>query len=187
MADITRSDFMKGCAAGLCSCAAMLVAPLPANAETTNPEAEWLREQLNGVRIRYAKLVEVLDHELNQDQKQKVFQGLGHQCVQLFRDQTIDKYKGNIDGFLQSIQAPGGWVAKVDYDKAAGTIRIEDKANKCTCPMVRNDLTPSLQCICTLTWQKETYSGILGRPVEATLEESILRGGKRCVFLIKIL
>lgn len=165
----------------------MAVVPQAAAAEPGNPEAEWLKGELDGVRIRYAKLVNILDATLDDAQKKKVFDGLGRQCAEMFRSQTIDKYKGNIDGFLQSLQTPGGWVEKVEYDKAAGTIRIQDKASKCTCPLVKNGLTPSLQCLCTLAWQRETYSGILGRPVEAELEESILRGSKRCVFRIKIM
>jgi predicted hydrocarbon binding protein len=37
-----------------------------------------------------------------------------------------------------------------------------------------------------LGWQKQTYSAILGKPVEAELEESILRGSGRCVFRIQV-
>jgi hypothetical protein len=51
---------------------------------------------------------------------------------------------------------------------------------------VKPGVTPPDFCNCTLGWQKEAYSAILGRPVEAELEESILRGGSRCVFRIRI-
>jgi hypothetical protein len=78
-------------------------------------------------------------------------------------------------------------VEKAEYDDAKGTIRIVDKSPTCTCPLVRQNLTPPSFCDCTLGWQKEAYSAVVGRPVEATLEESILRGGKKCVFRIQIL
>jgi len=38
-----------------------------------------------------------------------------------------------------------------------------------------------------LGWQVEAYSTILERPVTAELEESILRGGKRCVYRITVI
>jgi hypothetical protein len=37
-----------------------------------------------------------------------------------------------------------------------------------------------------LGWQKQTYSAILGKPVEAELEQSLLRGGSRCVYRIQV-
>jgi hypothetical protein len=182
LAPLTRNEFMKCCAGGLCSCLAV-----PALAQTAteakNPEAEWLKEQIQAIRIRYAKLVGILDRELDPQQKEKVFLGLGRECADQFRAKTIDKYKGDLDGFLKSIQGPDGWVAKVET--GPDFIRITDRSSRCTCPMVDSALTPPLQCTCTLAWQKTTYSAILCRPVEAELEESILRGGKRCVFRIK--
>jgi len=184
MTAVTRSEFMKCCVAGLCSCAAIAVVPEASAQQGTNPEADWLRSQTDAMRIRYAKLVNVLDQELNEEQKAKVFESMGRECARQFRSITFDKYKGDIDGFLKSIQRPDGWVEKVEYDKEAGIIRIFDRAGKCTCPLVKAGVTPAVQCKCTLGWQKETYSAILGRPVEAEVEESILRGGKRCVFRI---
>jgi len=185
MPEITRSEFMKCCTAGLCSCAAMAIVPEAAAAEPGNPEAEWLKSQVEAMKIRYAKLAGILDQELGEPQKTRVFETLGRECARQYRSLTFDKYKGDIDGFLNSIQRPDGWVEKVEYDKQAGTIRIIDRSGKCSCPLVKAGLTPDVQCKCTLGWQKETYSEILGHPVEAEVEESILRGGKRCVFRIK--
>jgi predicted hydrocarbon binding protein len=177
---------MRCCVTGLCSCAAMAVVPETAIATSGDPEAEWLKEQVDAVRIRYAKLATLLDDKLQEPQKTEIFEDLGRECARQFRNITFDKYKGDIDGFLQSIQQQKGWVEKVEYDKSAGTIRIIDRAGKCTCPLVKTGVTPAVQCKCTLGWQKETYSAILGRPVKAEVEESILRGGKRCVFRIQI-
>ena len=36
-------------------------------------------------------------------------------------------------------------------------------------------------------WREAAYSTILGRPVGAKLEESILRGEKKCIYLIKVI
>ena len=72
------------------------------------------------------------------------------------------------------------------YDEAKGTIRIVDKGPGCSCPMVKEGVTPPSFCDCTLGWQVEAYSTILGRPVTAELEESVLRGGKKCIYRIKV-
>ncbi len=89
-------------------------------------------------------------------------------------------------GFLTAIQLPSGWVEKTEYNEATGTIRIFDRSKTCTCTLVDEKFTPSDQCECILGWQKETYSRILGKPVDAVLEESILRGSTRCVFRIQV-
>lgn len=187
MKDITRTEFMRSCMTGVCSCAAMVVLPEHAMAQSgDDPEKNWLKEQADAMRFRYAKLLAILDRNLTEEQKTEVFESLGRECARAFRDTTFDKYKNDIEGFLHSIQQPDGWVERVEFDKEAGTIRITDRSSKCTCPLVKATGTPDLQCRCTLGWQKETYSAILSRPVKAELEESILRGGKRCVFRITI-
>ncbi len=96
-----------------------------------------------------------------------------------------NKYKGDVEGFLAELR--GQWVEKAEYDAAKGTIRIVDRSRACSCPLVKQGLTPADFCDCSLGWQKEVYSVVAGRPVEATIEESLLRGGKRCVFRISIL
>ncbi|HWR36227.1 MAG TPA: hypothetical protein VN622_10195 [Clostridia bacterium] len=188
MKTMNRSEFMKCCTLGMCSCVATLAfsAPQAAVAQANNPEADRLKSQLEAVRIRYAKLVSVLDESLDEPTRKKILESLGRECAKQFGSETFEKYRGDIKGFLKSIQEPGKWVEKAEFDEAAGSIRIIDKAQKCSCPLVEKGLTPSSQCDCTLGWQKETYSAILGKPVEAEVEESILRGGQRCVFRIKV-
>ena len=63
------------------------------------------------------------------------------------------------------------WAEKTEYNERTGTIRIVARSKNCTCALVEKGLTPSDQCECTLGWQKQTYSAILGKPVEAELEE----------------
>jgi hypothetical protein len=53
--------------------------------------------------------------------------------------------------------------------------------------MVKEGVTPPSFCDCTLGWQEAAYSTILGRPVRAELEESILRGGKKCIYRIRVI
>jgi hypothetical protein len=106
------------------------------------------------------------------DTRKRILDNLGRECAWQFRERTFAKYKGDIHGFLKSIQGPEGWVEKVEYDEQAGTIRIFDRSPICTCPLVKEGLTSVEQCDCSLGWQRETYSAILGRPVDAVVEKS---------------
>jgi len=180
---MTRTDFMK-CTLRMCSCAALAFSPqASAQAESGNVEVDELKWKLDASRQRFAILVGILDENLDETTRKKIFESLGRQCAKQYSD-LIERYQGNIDGFLDEIRKR--WVEKAEYDKETGRIRITDRSKTCTCPLVDQSLTPQDFCDCTLGWQKETYSAILGKPVDAELEESILRGGSRCVFRIQV-
>ena len=181
--EVTRNVFLKCCAAG---CAALL-SPEPVAAEASTPDLEKLQWQLEASRVRYAKLIGILEQNLDEATRKKFLESLGRECARQFRSRTFDKYKGDLPGFLKSVVEPSGWVEKTEYDEKAGIIRIFDRSKHCTCPLVKEGLTSGAQCDCTLGWQRETYSAILGRPVDAVLEESILRGGKQCIFRMTVL
>jgi hypothetical protein len=187
MLEMTRSEFFKGCVMGFCACAAPVAVGAQSGSVPANPDAERLKGQLEAARIRYGLLVHTLDDKLDEAKKREILDALGRECARQYRAMTFEKYKGDIDGFLRFVQSPDGWVEKAEYDKAAGVIRIVDRSKRCTCPLVQKGVTPALQCQCTLGWQRETYAAILGQPVDAELEESILGGGTRCVFLVKLL
>jgi len=186
MAEITRSEFVKCCAAGMCSCVAFAAMPEAAEAQSANPEFDRIKWQLEAARVRYAKLLEILEQNVDEPALRRMMDQLGRECARQFRARTFDKYKGDIHGFLEAIQRPDGWVEKVEYDEAAGVLRVFDRSPTCTCPLVKEGLTSTEQCYCTLGWQKETYSAILGRPVDASVEKSILRGDKGCIFRITV-
>ena len=184
--EVSRNEFLKCCAAGVCSCVA-LISPELATADTSTPNIEQLQGQLEAARIRYAKLVSILETNLDPATRKTIFDSLGRECARQFRSRTFDKYKGDLPGFLKSVEGPDGWAGKTEYDEQAGIIRVFDRGPHCTCPLVKEGLTSGAQCDCTLGWQRETYSAILGRPVDGAVEESILRGDKRCVFRMTVL
>lgn len=181
-----RHDFLKGCLTGACACAAWAVMPPDADAgQSASTDADRAKRELDAVRLRYARLVEILGRELDADAQRRVFRALGRECAQQFKHMTFERFQGDIVGFLAYAKGPSGWMTKADYDEKSGTITIVDRASRCTCPLVDQALTPGLQCECTLGWQEATYGAILGRPVRASLSESILRGSSRCVFTVE--
>jgi hypothetical protein len=184
--EVTRTEFLKCCAAGACMCVT-LTSPDLAPGETSAPDIEQMQRQLEAMRVRYAKLVSILEKDLDEATRKRVFDSLGRECARQFRSRTFDKYKGDLRGFLKSVEGPDGWAVKTEYDEKAGIIRVFDRGPHCSCPLVKEGLTSAAQCDCTLGWQRQTYSAILGLPVDGAVEESILRGDKRCVFRMTVL
>jgi hypothetical protein len=188
---MNRKEFVRDCvaaigAAGFC-CAGKAHEAMAAEtaSQTCDPkELDAVSQRAEAARLRFSKLVEILEARLPEQERKQVLHVLGGKCADTYRADLIDRYKGDIRGFLE--EGRRHWMAEADYDEAKGTIRVVDKGPSCSCPMVKVGMTPGSLCDCTLGWQEETYSEILGRPVKAELEESILRGGKRCVYRMTI-
>jgi predicted hydrocarbon binding protein len=181
-----RKDFLKSCT-GMCSCAAFgLLAPADAKAQSAapeNPEAAALGRKLDAAQARFAALVGILNRELDPPTRTRVLRGLGSACADRYKD-MFDKYKNDLRGFLDYARTE--WVEEASFEEGTGTIQVVDRSPKCVCPLVKQGETPGEFCECTLGWQKAAYSTILGKPVEVELVDSVLRGGRRCSFRIRI-
>jgi len=158
--------------------------PIPAAAEP-NKEAEYWKSQLDKARVRFAEMVRVLDQTLDEPTRKQVFASVGRECARQFSGTTWEKYKGNLQGFLTDMQAPDGWFEKVEYDEKTGVLTVTDRPKNCSCPLVKRGTTPATQCLCTLGWQEETYSRMVGKPVRASIVKSVLRGDDSCVYRIE--
>jgi predicted ArsR family transcriptional regulator len=148
-------------------------------------EFSEVRERADAARLRFSKLIEIIEARLPEDELKRMLRSLGARCADTYRAALLDRYKGDLEGFLA--EGRRNWMAEATYDKAGGMIRVVDKGPTCSCQMVEVGRTPPSFCDCTLGWQEEAYSEILGCRVKAELEESILRGGKRCVYRIKVI
>ena len=84
--------------------------------------------------------------------------------------------------FLAAIKTR--WVDRTDYDETTGILRVIGKIPRCVCPLVKVGRTPGDFCSCTVGWNQFAFSTVLGKPVTVELEESILRGGSRCIHRI---
>lgn len=95
---------MRCCTLGVCSCAATVSLPTgTAQAQPGNAEIDELKWKLDFVRKRFAKLVEILNENLDAPARKKVWEGLGRDHARDYRGLT-DRYKGNLRGFLDDIQ-----------------------------------------------------------------------------------
>jgi len=191
-ADMNRKEFVKNCAVTACAtglCCAIQTAEAGAAEETNKAcdpkELGNTAKRADDARLRFSKLIEIMESRLPEQERKQFLHALGAKCADTYRAALLDRYKGDIRGFLE--EGRRNWMAQADYDEAHGTIRIVDRGPGCTCPLVKEGTTPGSFCDCTLGWQEEAYSLILGKPVKAELEESILRGGKKCIYRIKVI
>ena len=183
-----RNEFIKKCGAGICGCGLLgLLAPLAAPADDTAAPAavavdpEQLKQQLEGARERFARLLSVMGEQLDDAARGRILQGLGNQCSQDYGP-FFNKYRGDLQGFLAKIKT--AWVERTEYDEKTGILRTIGKPAPCACPLVKAGRTPVEFCECSRGWTQAAFSTVLGKPVTVEIEESVLRGGTRCSFRI---
>lgn len=185
-----RKEFLKTCALGVCGCGVMgLLAQ--AEARTERPagqtpagadDAASLKFQLDGSRERFALLLGIMGEELDEASCGRILRKLGRACSQKLAP-LLNKYKGDLKGFLAVTQT--AWLEKAELDETAGTLRVIGKPAPCACPLVKPGRTPASFCRCTLGWQEAVYSAVIGKPVTAEIEETVLGGGSRCSFRLR--
>jgi predicted hydrocarbon binding protein len=184
-----RNDFMKTCGAGLCGCGMLgFLGPLSAWAEngegqtaTAPVESSQLKQELDGSRERFAKLVSIIGEDLDGATRDRILARLGRECAKV-HSAFFQKYSADLQGFLAKVKT--AWLEKAEYDENTGILRVIGKPSPCACPLVKVGRTPADFCNCTLGWQQEAFSTVIGKPVTAEIEETVLRGGTRCSFRI---
>ncbi|RPJ74487.1 MAG: hypothetical protein EHM24_06015, partial [Acidobacteria bacterium] len=67
------------------------------------------------------------------------YEGLGMQG-------TIDKFRGDLPGFLRHLQAEWGWV--VTHSAEQGLILIDENKSQCVCPILPKEHTGDLGLLC---------------------------------------
>ena len=166
------------------------LAPLSAQAEnregqtaTAPADNSQLKQELDGSRERFAKLVSIMGEDLEGATCDKILARLGRECAQAY-SALFQKYRGDLQGFLAKIKT--AWVEKAEYDERTGVLRVIGKPGPCACPLVKVGRTPADFCNCSLGWTQEAFSKVIGKPVTAEIEETVLRGGKMCSFRITV-
>jgi hypothetical protein len=186
-----RNDFLKTCAAGVCGCSVLgLLAPDEARPENASGQAAPVPDDLarakaalDGARERFAALLGVMAERLDEAAYAGILKQLGRECASK-NAPFFEKYRGDLEGFTAA--AKTAWLENSEYDEKAGVLRVSGKPSPCYCPLVKTGRTPSRFCTCTLGWQEAAYSIILGKPVTAEIEETVLSGGSRCSFRITV-
>ncbi len=179
---MNRKDFLKNCACGVCSCAAVgTIAPNVSSAAEEAPKPEDWRFQF--VKRRYAKLLENLSAKVDAKTLDEILVLEGSFCASGYG--LAQQYKGDVEGFIKEFREKTKH--EISYDREKGVLEVVDPEKKeCFCPLVDGKYTPAIACNCSVGWHKQTWETVLGKKVNVTLKESLLRGGKRCAFTVTI-
>jgi hypothetical protein len=179
-----RNEFLKSaCSYGLCGCFGLSVlngniAVAGSTSSKSDNQPDW---RIDFMQARYKNLIDILNSSLDKETLIPILNQLGSKCG----DDFANRYKGNPDGFFEFIKSM--WAESVEIDKENGVIRVNEKIrDTCNCPFVKGKDAPDVLCNCSLGTQKRIYESLYGRPVNVTLEKSILRGDERCSFTIRL-
>lgn len=179
-----RKYFIKTlCISGSCSCLAIpLAAADKEKKEPVDKKVKELTKRLQFVQNRMAKLVDIMQGRMDQEALNKLLLDLGTQCAKEM-DVLFKSYVNNLDGFLHRMEKSWHMKATHDRDKKMITV-IGNKTGKCFCPFVDQYKMSSDFCNCSLGWQTQTFSRVIGKPVKARVLRSVLRGSQSCDFAI---
>ena len=181
-----RRDFLKSaCAAGLCSCA---VATLIAGDETkpesspasTPPKEDW---RVGFAKKRYGKLVSTVAAKVDPETFRSIIEEVGTFCGSTgFAGQFV----GNLDGFIAELRKR--WKANVEHDRERGIVRLsfDSASGDCACPLMSKATVPPAACRCSVGSIRQMFTLVMQRPVQCELKESVIQGGARCAFEIRL-
>jgi predicted hydrocarbon binding protein len=180
-----RKDFLNSaCLLGICSCVGMPFlssSELHADSLIDKKEEDW---RIGFMQRRFSKVWDIINSKVGEERKREIIEELGRECAKDNQNFYL-KYKDNIEGFLTEIKAR--WIESAEYNIEEKTIKlVGKKTGVCGCPFVDKSLITKDFCKCSLGYQKEVYEAILGKPVESNIVESVLYGGERCSFIIKV-
>jgi predicted hydrocarbon binding protein len=180
-----RKDFLSKLGiTGVCACSGsiLLAGDTDNAAEKKEPPKEDGRIVFS--KTRYARLMEILQSRLTEDEFEEIIQALGRECSDSMG--LIKKYKGDPEGYLDEIKR--SWHEDAVYDKENGIITVaSEKRTECICPLIDTKNVSEEVCHCSIGWQKQTFETVLQKKVDVKIKESIIRGGERCAFEIKVL
>ncbi len=178
-----RKDFLgSACKIGLCSCVGlpMISSDLFA-ADDEKKKDDW---RIGFMQKRFSKLIDAIQSNSSPEQTEKMIEALGKACGEDSKTWYANNI-GNIEGMLDQLKKT--WIETVEYDKEKGVIKLYGKkTGKCGCPFVDGSKISKEFCNCSIGYQKEVWSNISGKNVDASIIESVLYGAERCSFMIKI-
>ena len=181
-----RKEFLRNiCVTGVCACSgSAFLGQKTALAEETDPGKEQEDWRIGFSRQRFTKFTELVQTKLSEQEFNEIIHELGRYCSA--NTKVIQQYKGDLDGYFKEIKRRWNEDASVDPESGIITIASE-KRTACFCPLIDTEQVSEQVCNCSLGWQQQTFETLTGKEVEVALKESVIRGGERCTFEIKIL
>jgi len=193
---------------GKCGLSASLLSIMPSVMAGENNQAGTIPAEDDPTKIQHScpekmefaedwirKFMGVLDENLDETTRNRIMECNGKVCMTSYlkkEGKTIQPI--SFEKFTE-------WAGK---NAKNGSIRVEGRSiyyvymlnyqgkpapeETCLCPFVESKPKglSHTYCQCSVGYVREYFSQILGQPVKVTLQESVLRGGKRCRFKIDV-
>jgi hypothetical protein len=104
----------------------------------------------------------------------------------LAMDATLDKFRGNVGGFLAHLEKEWGWIVK--YSPGDGVVLVDENKTTCVCPLLPKERGGDLGllCYCSEGFAERMFSRVTGGPVRAQVIASVLRGDRTCKYRIEL-
>lgn len=170
-----RKTFLRTvCGLGVCGCAAHVAGSVDLEAA---PQTDAPQQRLAFARYQIANLARHLA-DSQEPACVAAIEQTGGDCAKL--GGLAARFRGNPEGYFA--EARKAWGTDFQWDKAANVITVTVAEGPCGCPMVDQRRTPAFWCDCSVGYQKESFTTLFGRPVQASLKASKLSGATRCVF-----
>jgi hypothetical protein len=135
-----------------------------------------------------SQILDQADDQLPLEAKTALLRGCAQAHYQaLDMDQVIAPYRGNLAGFLTFLNNAWGW--KIDYDAGRGILTADENKSECVCPLVRCGAVKDqpLLCACSEGFAARMFGGVTGKPVQAQVIRSVMKGDPSCVYQVHIL
>lgn len=100
-------------------------------------------------------------------------------------ESLIEKFR-NLDEFFHFLIHEWNWI--LSYDQERNILLCDENKSECICPVVRacgGDISLSM-CSCTEGMLNRIFEKAFNKKIHTTLITSVLRGGKSCVYEVRI-
>ena len=176
-----RKDFLiKTCT--VCGCAGMaMLTGQPVHAAVNEDKEDW---RVGFMQKRFSHLVDFMSTHVDEATQVTMLEEMGRFCARQHKE-GYEKFAGHTETFLKDLE--GQFIEKTTFDKEKQTISLlGKKQDNCVCAFAGGKNISPRFCNCSRGYMKEMFTAVTGKPVEVTLDESVIRGSDRCSFTIQI-
>jgi len=98
-------------------------------------------------------------------------------------DELLEELKGDLPGLIQFLRTKLNWI--VEHDPVARTVTANENKPDCVCPLYQEGLlSDPMLCECSKGFIERMFAQVLEHEVQASIVESILRKGARCIYKV---
>jgi hypothetical protein len=176
-----RKDFIRR-ACTFCGCSSLALFSGNTVKAAVNDESpdDW---RIPFMQKRFSEVIGKMQVHVPESDRLKVIEEVGRFCAS--QNEVFDQLAGKVEVFLEQVKE--SWVENYEYDKVNNIIRIYGKPmESCGCPMVAKNNIASEFCNCSKGYMETAMSKMTGMPAKVTIDSSILMGGGKCCFTIRL-